>query len=655
MIASFRALAIRRKLVVMTAASTSAALLVAGGGFLAWDILAVRGLIQRDVTAQARVLAENSAPALVFNDERAAGETIAALELSPRVVKGCVYGSDGRLVATYHRDAASRCPPVPPSHTTFSWRDGSLVTPITYAGSRVGTLFVHRDLADVHERLLVGLATVAGLIVLCTLVALAVGALLQRAIVDPMLQLADTARAISEERHVDRRVIATSNDEVGVVMHAFNDMLDRVTERTAALSHANEELQREIEERRRVEAERTSLLARERDANRLKDEFLATLSHELRTPLNAVLGWTRVLRGAGVGAQTQERALESIERNARVQARLVEDLLEVSRIVTGKLRLDVRPTDLAAIVESALQVTRPAAVAKRIRLRADLRVRPAMTSGDPDRLQQVIWNLLSNAVKFTPVGGDVDVTLRREEGFVLAIRDTGLGIDRKFLPHVFEPFRQADGTASREHGGLGLGLAIVKQIVQLHGGTVRAESGGLGTGSTFEVRLPSELPAENRLVKPESSEAARPVPRLNPHLLEGISVLVVDDDEDALDLLCTIFASYGATTQRATTAGAALQIFDRAVPDVLVSDIAMPFEDGYALIKRVRERSPGQGGLVPAVALTAYASPGDRLAALAAGYQAHVSKPYEPSEVVALVERLAHAEDSSSVPGFLSS
>jgi PAS domain S-box-containing protein len=390
-------------------------------------------------------------------------------------------------------------------------------------------------------------------------------------------------------------------------------------------------------------------------ASRMKDEFLSVLSHELRTPLNAVLGWTRVLRGSGVGSDARSRALESIERNARVQARLVEDLLEVSRIVTGKLRLDVRPTDLAAIVESALQVMRPAAVAKRIRLRADLRARPAMTSGDPDRLQQVIWNLLSNAVKFTPVGGDVDVTLRREEGFVLTIRDTGIGIDRRFLPHVFEPFRQADGTASREHGGLGLGLAIVKQIVQLHGGTVSAASGGLGTGATFELRLPSELPADNRLVKPDSPEAGRHVAPLDPHLLDGISVLVVDDDEDALDLLCTIFASYGATTQGATTAGAAIQIFDRAAPDVLVSDIGMPFEDGYALIKRVRARLPRQGGLVPAVALTAYASPGDRLAALAAGYQAHVSKPYEPSEVVALVERLAHAEDGSSVPGFLGS
>ena len=639
----FRTLAIRRKLVVMTAASTSAALLLAGGGFLAWDLLAMRTLIQRDVVSYLRVLSVNIAPALVFDDERAVGEAISDLRLRPRVAFACAYGAGGRLVATFHRGQPSTCPAASAIEASFTWNHARFVVPITYGGSRMGTLFVHRDLADIQERMLVGLSIVGGLIVLCTLVALAVGALLQRSILEPMLQLAEMARGVSEEKADVGRVLPASNDEVGVVMHAFNDMVDRIRERTTALSRANEDLQREIEERKRMEVERLALLARERDANRLKDEFLATLSHELRTPLNAVLGWTRVLRGKGIGAEAQSRALESIERNARAQARLVEDLLEVSRIVTGKLRLDVRPTDLAGIVDSALQVVRPAAVAKRIRLRADVRVRPARTSGDPDRLQQVIWNLLSNAVKFTPVGGDVDVTVRREDGFVVTVRDTGIGIDREFLPHVFEPFRQADGSASREHSGLGLGLAIVKQIIQLHGGTVKAESAGRDSGATFEIRLPSELPADNRLVKRDTSPAAASAPALAPHLLDGIRVLVVDDDEDAADLLCTILAGYGATTRRATTADDAIRLFERSVPDVLVSDIAMPFQDGYALIKRVRERSPADGGLLPAVALTAYASPADRLAALAAGYQAHVSKPYEPSEVVALVGRLAHA------------
>jgi signal transduction histidine kinase/CheY-like chemotaxis protein len=635
----FGSLPIRRKLVAITAASTSAALLLAGGGFLAWDVLAFRTLIDRDVTSQSRVLVANIAPAVVFNDERAAGETIAALGLRPLVVMGCVYGAGGRLFATYHRERSGTCPPMSELQASFGWERARFVTPVTYAGSRMGTLYIDRELADVQDRMFVGIAIVAGLIVLCMLVALAVGVLLQRSIVEPMLQLAATARAVSDEKSA-ARLVPTSEDEMGVVMHAFNDMLDRITERTTALSRANADLQREIDERTRVEAERMRLLARERDSNRLKDEFLATLSHELRTPLNAVLGWTRVLRATPMTAEAQARALESIERNARTQARLVEDLLEVSRIVSGKLRLNVRPADLAAILDAAADVIQPAAAAKRIAVRVEVDSRPAMTSGDPDRLQQVIWNLLSNAVKFTPVGGHVHVTLRRQHGYVLTVRDSGVGIDAGFLPHIFEPFRQADGSASREHGGLGLGLAIVKQIVELHGGTVRAESAGRRAGATFEVQFPSELPGPKLPARRDPAPAAA-VSTLDGRFLEGVRVLVVDDEEDALELMRTTFASYGAAVDAAASAREAMQIFERTVPDVLVSDIGMPLEDGYALISLVRRLSPAQGGLVPAVALTAYASPSDRLAALAAGYQAHVSKPYEPSEVAALVERLA--------------
>jgi signal transduction histidine kinase/CheY-like chemotaxis protein len=637
----FRALPIRRRLVVMTAASTAAALLLAGGGFLAWDVLTFRNEIVADLRSQVRILGEHSAPALVFNDERAAGETLAALELRPQVIMGCVYGADGRLFATYHRGQGRSCPPMPALEATFGWREARYVVPITYAGSRTGTLFIHRDMDDAGARLLVGLATVAALIILCTLVALAIGSRLQRSIVDPMLQLADTARAVSSADDTRRRVVPTSDDEVGVVMHAFNDMLDRIAERTAALSRANADLQREVDERKRMEAERTMLLARERDANRLKDEFLATLSHELRTPLNAVLGWTRVMRTATMPVDTQARALESIERNARMQARLIEDLLEVSRIVTGKLRLQVRPADLAGIVDSALSVIQPAAAAKRLNVVTEIDTRPAMTSGDRDRLQQVIWNLLSNAVKFTPAGGEIRVTLRRDRGFIITVQDTGSGIVPSFVPHLFEPFRQADGSASREHGGLGLGLAIVKQIVELHGGTVSAQSGGRGVGARFEVFLPSELPADNLSVRLDTTATALPVPQLDPNLLRGVRVLIVDDEADARDLMQTTFEGYGATVDTAASSGEAMQIFERATPDVLVSDIGMPFEDGYELIKRVRRRAPAQGGLVPAVALTAYASPSDRLAAIGAGYQAHVSKPYEPSEVVMLVDRLS--------------
>jgi signal transduction histidine kinase/ActR/RegA family two-component response regulator len=639
----FRDLPIRRKLVIMTLASTAVALLIASGGFLVWDVLTFRAEIQRDINSQVRIIAENAAPALVFNDEQAAGETLAALKLRPRVLMGCLYNQDARLFATYHRSEGALCPAArPPEEVTFTWEEARVSVPVVHVRSRVGSLFIQREFRDVFERLLVGALTVAALLVLCILVAVLIGSRLQRSIADPLLDLAGVARQISDTRDYGLRAVPRSHDEVGVVVHAFNDMLDRIGERTTELSRTNADLEREVEERKRMEVERTVLLARERDANRLKDEFLATLSHELRTPLNAVLGWTRVLRATSVSPATQARALESIERNARAQARLIEDLLEVSRIVTGKLRLQVRPTDLAAIVDSAVEVVQPAAAAKRITLVSEVAVRPAMTSGDPDRLQQVVWNLLSNAVKFTPAGGEIVVGLRREQGFVLTVTDNGIGLDPSFVPHVFEPFRQADGSASREHGGLGLGLAIVRQITELHGGTVAARSAGHHQGATFEVRLPSELAADPALPRVgPGTRVTVPSPEINSRLLTGVHVLVVDDEEDARELLQTTFEAYGATVSAAGSATEALDVFDRTAPDVVISDIGMPFEDGYTLIKRVRARGADRGGLTPAVALTAYAAPADRLAALAAGYQAHMAKPYEPSEIAALVERLA--------------
>jgi signal transduction histidine kinase/CheY-like chemotaxis protein len=646
----FRDLPIRRKLVIMTLASTAVALLIASGGFLVWDVLTFRAEIQRDINSQVRIITENAAPAMVFNDEVAAGETLAALKLRPRVVSGCLYAQDGRLLAAYHRAEGTVCPmPRPKDEVTYAWDQARVSVPVIYAGSPVGTFFLTREYGDVLERLIVGGVTVAALLVLCTLVAVLIGSRLQRSIADPLLELASLARQVSHTRDYALRAVPLSSDEVGVVVHAFNDMLDRIGERTAELSRTNADLQREVEERKRMEAERTVLLARERDANRLKDEFLATLSHELRTPLNAVLGWTRVLRATTVPPETRARALESIERNARAQARLIEDLLEVSRIVTGKLRLQVRPVDLAAVVDSAVEVVQPAAAAKRIGLTTDIAARPAMTSGDADRLQQVVWNLLSNAVKFTPAGGEISVTLRREQGFVLNVTDTGSGLDPSFVPHMFEPFRQADGSASREHGGLGLGLAIVRQITELHGGTVTARSRGRGQGATFEVRLPSELAVSAPAPRADvGGPTLLSLADINPALLRGLHVLVVDDEEDARELLRTTFEAHGAKVSATSSAAEALDVFDRSTPDVLISDIGMPFDDGYTLIKRVRSRRPDRGGLVPAIALTAYAAPSDRLAALAAGYQAHLAKPYEPVEIAALVDRLARGAPTQS-------
>ena len=647
----FRDLPIRHKLLLMTFASTAAALALASGGFLAWDIAQFRTEIAEDVEAQAEIVAENSAAPLTFRDEETAAETLAVLRLRPRIDLACLYTLNDALFASYHRDTKVSCPPHPPPGSTFGRDILESLSEVRMGPDRLGTLYIRRELTDVYDRLRIGGITVAALLLLAIATAFLIAQRMQRAIASPMLQLADTARAISESRDYALRAAPGSEDEVGVVVHAFNNMLDRIAERDTELSRANAELESEVEERRRVEAERTAALVRERDANRLKDEFLATLSHELRTPLNAVLGWTRVLRAAHVEPATHARALESIERNARAQARLIEDLLEVSRIVTGKLRIQVRPVDLAALVDAAVEVVQPAAMAKKITLDVTITVRPAMTSGDPDRLQQVVWNVLSNAVKFTPAEGAVTVRLERTHGYRLRISDSGPGIEPRFLPHVFEAFRQADGTSSREHGGLGLGLAIAKQLVELHGGTIAAHSGGRGTGATFEIFLPSIVPAPAAEAPREAIAAAAQAPALvNDELLRNVRVLVVDDEEDARLLLETTLSQYGADVTIASSAAEALQAIERTVPDVLLSDVGMPHEDGYSLIRRLRARPAAAGGDIPAVAITAYASANDRLAALSAGYQAHVAKPFEPGDVARLVRRLVAAGQPAQRP-----
>jgi signal transduction histidine kinase/ActR/RegA family two-component response regulator len=640
----FRDLPIRRKLLAMTLASSAAAVVLASAGFLVWDAYRFRADVALDVQTQAAIAADAISAAVNFRDERAAAETLRGLESAEHLQLACAYrGAERVLLAAFAR-APSRCPPTPPDPAGFSWDRFEHVEPIADGHARVGLLYIRRDLADMHSRLRVAAGTVLGLLLLAIGAAFLVAARMQRSIATPLLDLADTARAVSSTSDFSLRAVPAANDEIGVVVHAFNEMLDRIGDQTSALSTANDELAREVEERRRVEGERTAALERERDANRLKDEFLATLSHELRTPLNAVLGWTRVLRTTQVDDRTRNRALESIERNARVQTRLIEDLLEVSRIVTGKLRLQIEQVDLAAIVDAAVEVVQPAATAKRQHLITRIDARPAMTTGDPNRLQQVVWNLLSNAVKFTPPGGQVLVTLDRRDGYVVTVSDTGPGIEPQFLPHVFEPFRQADATATREHGGLGLGLAIAKRLVELHGGTIAARPGQAGRGTTVDVHLPSVIDA------PPPADAAAPLDlpsggALPPPMLRGVRVLVVDDEEDARLLLQTALASYGADVTAAASAAEGLAAVDRQLPDVILSDIGMPHEDGYAFVRRLRARAAAEGGRIPAVAITAYASGRDRREADEAGFQAHIAKPFEPADVARVIARLhqAHA------------
>jgi signal transduction histidine kinase/ActR/RegA family two-component response regulator len=392
-----------------------------------------------------------------------------------------------------------------------------------------------------------------------------------------------------------------------------------------------------------AQSEATKALSDSEAASHLKDEFLATVSHELRNPLAPILTWTQLLRSGTLDAQKSKRALEVIERNVTSQAQLIDDLVDVSRVVSGKFRLDVRPIDLMPVIKAAAESQIPASDAKQIRLQLVLDERAGMISGDSERLQQVMWNLISNAIKFTAKGGRVQVVLQRAESHVeISVSDSGVGIDHDFLPHVFEPFRQATVGSMRRHGGLGLGLSIVRHIVELHGGEITAESEGTGLGSKFTVKFP--LLATTRQV----SEPVRrhPIAGDTPaevHLgrLDGIRVLVVDDEPSASEALMVLFNSCGAEARIAGSAAEALALFDVWQPGVVVSDIAMPGEDGYSLIRKIRLRPPQRGGGIPAVALTAYAKIEDRVTILASGFQMYLSKPANPNELVAVVASLA--------------
>ncbi len=386
------------------------------------------------------------------------------------------------------------------------------------------------------------------------------------------------------------------------------------------------------------------LYSEAQEVNRIKDEFLATLSHELRTPLTAVLGWAKLLSTGQLDVEASARALDTIQRNARAQQQIIEDILDVSRIITGKLRLEVQPVELIPVIEAALESVRPAADAKAIQVESLLDAQTGLVMGDSSRLQQIIWNLLSNAVKFTPHGGCIWLQLREVDAQVqISVHDTGGGIKPEFLPFVFDRFRQADGSTTRVHGGLGLGLAIVRHLVELHGGTVKAESAGENQGATFTIALP--LSAQ----KPESEPESEPelhLPAVEAELarladLSGLRVLVVDDEADSLEFLDVSLSRCGAEVRAVTSAAEALGLLEVFRPDVLVSDIGMPHEDGYTLMRKVRALGPEHGGAIPAAAVTAYARTEDRMRALLAGFQTHIAKPVEPAELAAVVASLA--------------
>jgi signal transduction histidine kinase len=420
-------------------------------------------------------------------------------------------------------------------------------------------------------------------------------------------------------RGIEHRRLMLAERDARITLEKLNRELEhRIAERTAELQIANEKLA---------------------DANRAKDIFFATLSHELRTPLNAILGWAHILRTGKLDPERAARAFETIERNAQVQAQLISDILDISRIISGKLRLDFRAIRPSVVAEQAVEAIRPAAEAKKIQIETNFAPIQETVSGDPDRLQQVVLNLLSNAIKFTPEGGLVTVSVSIVDAEVeIRVSDTGIGIRSELIPHIFEYFRQGDAADSRSHGGLGLGLALVRNIIEMHGGTVRAESAGEGRGSTFTVTIP---------LKPHDTDSANSASKSAEKLappstisLQGVTVLLVDDEQDVLGLFTTILEQRGANVQVVKTSAEALKTVEELKPDILVADIGIPDNDGYTLIRRIRALGPKRGGNLPAVALTAYAGPEHRLQAITAGFQVHLAKPVNPAELISTVAGL---------------
>ncbi len=463
-------------------------------------------------------------------------------------------------------------------------------------------------------------------------------------------------------------VISSSGEVIGGLFFGhpapavFTERADRfvigvAAQAAIAIDNARlyEAAQKEIAERRRAEAERELLLVSEKEAReraeretRMKDEFLATLSHELRTPLNAILGWANILRSSS-SAEDIAEGVEVIERNARAQAAIIEDLLDMSRIISGKVRLEVRRMDLLAIIKTAIESVSPMAAAKGIAIASTLDEGAEWISGDPARVQQILWNLLTNALKFTPKGGSVEIAVERvESNIAIRVSDTGVGIAPDFLPHVFDRFRQADASTTRHHGGLGLGLAIVKNLVELHGGSVSAKSAGTNQGATFTIILPIVVAFDPSIEQTATTTASATEMPTNRADLTGLRVLVVDDEPDAREMVKRILSDRGAAVETAASSAEALHALPLVRPDVFITDIGMPDEDGYAVIRKVRELSPSAGGAVPAIALTAFARAEDRTRALTSGFQKHLSKPVDPAELVSIVAHLAgrasHAE-----------
>ena len=608
-------LPIRAKLVAMIMITSATVLMLAASGYLAWDYYRLRADVANELQAQAHLVLENSSAALTFQDHRAATDTLSTLAAVPRLRSACLYDNRQELFAAWRRDGTADPCAARASADRVTFRAGALELAASgfLDGKGFGSVYLQTDTGLLSSRLRVQAGVTVAMLLVALAVALMLSSRLQNLVAAPILQLAQTAADVSTRGDYSVRAAKVNDDELGTLVDAFNRMLVQIQQREAEL----------------------------REANRLKDEFLATLSHELRTPLNAILGWTKLLRAKALPLESNDRALEKIERNAQAQARLVEDLLEVSRITTGKLRLELRAVDLAGIVHVAVESIRPAAEAREVTLTTAGLDHGLPIIGDPDRLQQVVWNLLSNAVKFTPPRGRVSVAITRSGGTdTLVVSDTGIGIEPDFIPSVFDTFRQADASSTRQHGGLGLGLSIARRLVELHGGTIHAASPGAGLGATFTVCLPVRT-AEPRLTTASEPLLRNPAPSPGGQLASA-TILVVDDQEDALELMVKVLENAGATVYAAASADEALRLAIDRHPQVLVSDLGMPGTDGYTLLKQILSTLGAESPRVT-VALTAYAGEKDRARAIAAGFHRHLTKPLDPMALVEILTEMLAA------------
>jgi signal transduction histidine kinase/ActR/RegA family two-component response regulator len=574
----------------------------------------LRGETLASLESQTMLVAMNSGAPLAFSDRYSAAEALQAFRARPAVSEATLYDVNGKQFASYRRGGE---PPSSPLFVSFTERWVRQVAPVEDRGQMLGRIEVVYDLREMQEHLWRSLLLSALVSLLAVALVYVFSLRIKHVLVKPIALLSSTAQKVSETRDYSLRASKVSGDELGLFTDTFNEMLEQIQKQDLQIQASRQE----------------ALLA-----SQLKDEFLATLSHELRTPMTPILGWAQILQRSSNDPAKVLQAAEVIERNARAQNRIVDDLLDMSRIISGKVRLEVRLTDLADIADAALDTVAAAAAARGIRLEKDLQPGLPRVRADPHRMQQVLWNLLSNAIKFTGSGGSVSLTLRQAGlNLEIAVRDTGQGIAPNFLPHVFERFRQADSSNTRQHAGLGLGLAIVKELVELHGGHVRATSPGAGQGSTFSVSLPVAIEEDGSM---RGGTTPFPAVRMPEGALTGVQLMVVDDEADARALVEDILRNAGARVISAASAREAMLKFAQDQPDLLLSDIGMPGENGYDLVKQVRALPIESGGGVPAIALTAFARPEDRSRALAAGFQLHLAKPVEQGELLAAVSSL---------------